>query len=100
MNENTKPTTAEVAEIFRRLRALKSHFGVKPNKDERTVALIGACIAEGFNTQARIVGALTVLKIRKAHVESLLSYHTGTDPTRHAWQLGDDQRYRLLDKYA
>jgi hypothetical protein len=100
MTKTKKLAAAEVTAIFRRLRALKASFGFKPNKDDRTTALIGACIAEGFDSRPQIIGALSKLEIPRAHVESLLSRYLGDDPDQHLWRLGEDQRYCLLDRYA
>lgn len=99
MTDTKNLTAAEVAAIFRRLRALKASFGFKPNRDDRTAALIGACIAEAFDSRPQIIGALKRLEVPQAHVESLLSRYEGDDPDQHLWQLGEDQRYRLLAKY-
>lgn len=86
MNDTNRRSREGDAVIFRALRALKASFGPKANKDDRAVALIGACIIEGIDTEARIVGALRRLDIKEAHVRALLRCHDGDDPELHAWR--------------
>lgn len=95
MAEFNDRSPEEVNATFRRLRALKASFGSKPNKEERTTAMIGAMIAEGFTTRARIVGASRKLDLNQSHVVIMLENRTGTDPQYHLWTF-DDGQYRLI----
>lgn len=88
---------AEVDAIFERLRALKKQFGRSPNKNELAIALIGACILEGFDTRARIVGALATLGLDRSHAVLVLRENEGKDPAQHVWELDGNGHYRLHD---
>jgi hypothetical protein len=96
MNNEDLLSRDDVDAAFRALRTLKASFGLKPNKDDVTVTLIGACITEGFDTERRIIGALRRLNIHEAHVRALLRYHTGDDPERHLWREGKGGRYVMV----
>ena len=85
----------EDAEVFRRLRGLKRRFGPKPNKTELTIALITACILEGWDTRSRIVGAFRTLDQNYRHAVLMLTEGTGSDPKRHRWEVDADGHYRL-----
>ena len=95
MNETDNRSPEELAETFQRLRALKKSFGLKPNKDDRTTAIIAAMIEEGFVTRARIVGAARRLELNQSHVVITLKDRTGTDPQYHLWS-SEDGNYRLI----
>lgn len=87
---------AERNAIFRRLRQLNSSFGRKRNLNEVAATLIAACIAEGFDTSARIIGALVRLKFKPNHVCGILNQHEGRNPSCHLWQ-SSGERYHLLE---
>ena len=87
----------EINAIFRRLRQLKASFGRKPNMDRVGVALIGACITEGFDRSDRIIGALVKLALNRMHVGQLLRRHDEDGAGPPYWRLEADGRYRLLD---
>ena len=84
--------------ILDRLRALKAECG--PNKHDQAIALISACILDGWNTHKQIVGALGPLGMNPAHVRIILEEGTGTSPARHFWRLDKEGRFSLLEPAA
>ena len=71
---------AEVDEIFQRLRELKSNFCRPTNAADRLTAMIAACIDEGINTAARIIGTAHRLGFDKRHTRRVLRSGVG-----HTW---------------
>ena len=86
---------AETTETFRRLFALKRSFGPRPNKNDLAIALIGACILEGFDNFFRIQGAMRALGSKDGHILSILSGGTGDDPHHYSWRCDAKGRYSL-----
>lgn len=82
---------------FARLRGLLASFGPETNKHERVLVLISACIVEGMDTFARIIGALVRLGFNRKHVALLLKEGTGNSAEQHRWRKGADGRYSLID---
>ncbi len=82
--------------IFHRLRTITFSFGTKPNKNLLAKSLITACIEEGLNSKNRIVGALAVLGLNRAHTISVLNNQTGTDSGIHTWNMNSLGKYELL----
>ncbi len=89
-------TDSSDAAVFGRLRALKARCG--PNKHDQAIALIAACILEGWNTGKRIVGALGAIGMNPRHVGKMLSDGAGASPDRHFWRRSQDGRYSLHDE--
>ncbi len=81
--------------LFDRLSELQADCG--PNKHDQATALITACILEGLNTGARIVGALTGLGMNPGHVWIVLKEGTGANPDRHHWRRDENGIYSLLE---
>ncbi len=98
MINNTELTSAESNAIFRRLRELKGQVRRGSNQHESCIVMIAACICEGFDTRRRIVGAMTRLGFKQAHVILMLKEGQGRNPAQHRWRLGDDERYALHDE--
>ncbi len=86
------------AGVFRRLRLLQQACG--PNKHHQAIALITACIEEGWNTRARIVGALSQLGFDERHAAMTVIKNAGPNPVRHHWQPDEKGVYRLHDDPA
>jgi hypothetical protein len=82
--------------LFERLRQLKAACG--PNKHDLAIVLVSACILEGLDTRARIVGALRKLGLNYRHVAIILEDGTGDNPQQHRWQRDTEDRYRLHDE--
>lgn len=82
---------AEVNAIFGRLRALIEACGPGTNKNDRLTVLINACIDEGINTGARIVGAAKKLGFNDEHAGAVLRSGIGD-----RWAREDDGTYRNL----
>ncbi len=81
--------------VLYRLRALKSECG--PNKHDQAIALITACILEGWNTAGQIVGALKAIGMKPGHIWIMLDNGTGASPGRHYWRRDEDGRYSQHD---
>lgn len=90
-------TYAESDKVYRHLWDLKRSFDPKANRRERAVAMIGACILNGFNTRLQILKGLRSRGLSVDHFLGLLDDHTGTVPGIHLWRLDDDGQYYLLD---
>lgn len=75
------------------LRGLQRDCG--PNRNDQAVALITACIEEGWSTRARIVGALKALGFDGRHAAIMLNDNAGSDPAGHRWQRDQTGVYRL-----
>ncbi len=86
-------TREQLNEFFRGLRELDHACRANGSKHDRAIALICACIDEGVDTGARIVGALKRLGFNAQHVGKLLHDYTGNDPSRHHWQRDEAGRY-------
>jgi hypothetical protein len=97
VDSTTQRSREDIAVSFRALRALKASFGPKPNKDDRMIALIGACIIEGFDTEPQIIGALRTIGMKEAHARALLRHHDGVDAELHAWRRGPEGRYVITE---
>lgn len=91
---------SEITAKFRRLRDLKASFGTKANKNEVTIALIGACILEGFDDWYRLEGALRKLDVKQGQIKSILNRWAGHDPSCHRWWRAQDGKYRLHETTA
>ncbi len=92
------PAASGSAVFLDGLRDLQRDCG--PNCNDQAVALITACIEEGWNTRARIVGALKALGFDYRHAAIMLKDNAGPDPVRHRWQCGETGVYRLHDDPA
>lgn len=77
---------------FDRLRKLMVRCG--KNKNDRAIAVISACIMEGFDTRPRIIGALKHLGFNPRHAAMILNDGTGR-PDSHWWHRDADGRYSL-----
>lgn len=87
------PVDQDTKAAFDRLRATLDACG--PKKDARAIAGIAACIAEGMNTRARIVGALRELNLDYRHVNIVLNTSTADDPARGLWKRDAEGIYTL-----
>ena len=88
-------STDDAAAIFGRLRELANQCEIGGvNRNDAGIALITACIEEGFDTRPRIVGALKALGFDRGHIAILLKEETGADPRRHRWAQDDEGRSR------
>ena len=95
----TPPTAcsgAETKAVFGRLRALAAVCGT--NKHDIAMALITACILEGWDTGPQIIGTLSKLDLNPGHVAIILKEATGTNPELHLWRRDVEGRYSLLDE--
>lgn len=86
-------SSAEAKAVFARLRALAADCGT--NKHDVAIALITACIIEGWDTGPQIIGTLCKLGLDRRHVAILLKESAGTNPDRHFWRRDGDGRYSL-----
>jgi hypothetical protein len=75
------------------LRCLLDDCG--PNKNDRAIVLITACISDGVNTGREIIARGVSLGLDPAHVALILSKDAGSNPDRHRWQRGGDGVYYL-----
>lgn len=91
----TASSGAEAKAVFRRLRALAADCGT--NKHEIAIALITACILEGWDTGPQIIGALKKLDFDHRHVAILLKQFAGTNLDRHLWRRDEEGQYSLLE---
>lgn len=81
----------EVDAIFQRLRQLKASCAGKTNSDDRVAMLIAACIDEGMDTDARIIGAIKRLGFERQRAVTVLRGGVGQ-----LWEPTEDGRFRNL----
>jgi len=67
-----------------------------PNKNDRAVALIGACIGDGVARKGEIVSVGARLGLNPRHVAAILDQDTGTNPERYRWQRDAKGTYSIL----
>lgn len=79
----------DVTAFFVDLRALQRACGFKADKHSTGIVLISACIDNGVNTRARIVGVLRKLNFKESHVVALLRDGTGGDPSNRRWWIDE-----------
>ncbi len=84
-------------EVFSGLRALMDTLGRNHDRNERAIILAMACIGEGWNTRAQIVGASKKLGFDPKHVAIIVNRGTGPSPVRHRWWADADHRLHLHD---
>jgi hypothetical protein len=77
------------------LRCLLDDCG--PNKNDRAIVLITACISDGVNTGPEILARGVRLGLHPAHVALILSKDAGSNPNRHRWRRDDQGTYSLLN---
>lgn len=87
--------SASPAGSYAALRELLNTCG--PNKNDRAVALISACIGDGAATRGEIVSVGARLGLNSRHVAAILDQDTGTNPERHRWQRDRKGTYSFLD---
>ena len=80
-------------QIFSEVRQLIADCCPTGNKHEQAIVAIEAFIIAGFDTRARIVGALRRLGFDNGHVHIVLKQETGK-MDHHRWRVADG-RYRL-----
>jgi AraC-like DNA-binding protein len=68
-----------------------------PNKNDRAIVLIGACIGDGVATKGKIVSVGARFGLNPRHVAAILDQDTGTNPERHRWQRDGKGNYSLLN---
>lgn len=67
-----------------------------PNKNDRAITLISACIGDGVNTEREIIGMGKRLGLNPKHVAVILKQDAGNNPALHRWHRGESGIYRLL----
>ena len=88
-------TLKKPVDFGQRLKRLHVACAAGGNKNDSAVALITACIEEGIDTRARIIGALEPLGFDYRHVAIQLQRGTGTNAAQDRWRLDPDGRYHL-----
>jgi hypothetical protein len=68
-----------------------------PNKNHRAITLIGACIADGFDTKGAIISAGIRMGLNNRHVARILDEGTGRNPELRRWRRDPDGTYSLLN---
>ena len=96
MEDNEQNEEAASAVVFEELRALQRACG-EADKNDQATALIHACIANGWDTRKRIVGALRQLGFNYKHVAMVLKFGTGRNPEQHRWRMDDDGSYSSIE---
>lgn len=81
--------------VIERLKRLHATCTAGGNKNDTAVALITACLEEGVDTRARIIGALEPLGFNYKHIAIMLQRGTGNTPERDRWRLDMAGRYHL-----
>lgn len=72
--------------------------GPNANKHDQANVLISACIMEGLDNGARIVGALKRLGFRPRHVSIVLKEGTGGSASSSHWRRDARGRYSLHEE--
>lgn len=93
------PSKAETDEFFADMRGLIAGWE-KVSKPDIAIILITACLVFGFDTRARIVGALRHLGCDYRHVVITLKTETGNNPLLHRWKLDPEGHYSLHPELA
>ena len=92
---NDRHTPRDMNDIYRDLdELLASCAGA--NLHDQAIVGINFCIDEGIDLGAQIIGALRRKGFNPRHIGKLLHDLSGSNPARHRWQRGDDDRYRNL----
>lgn len=80
-------------ELFNGFRELLDSCGLETSKHDRAIVLIEACIDQGIDTRARIVGVAKHLGFEHGHIAILLAQNTGRSPDSYRWQRDKDGQY-------
>ena len=85
---------ADIDAVFRNLRALdQSLVDSGVNKNDRVLLLINACINQGIDTGARIVGTVVQLGFNRQHVGMTLKHGLQRQPEWPNWGRHDAGTY-------
>jgi hypothetical protein len=68
-----------------------------PNKNDRAVVLISACIGDGVATKGEIIGTGMRLGLNPRHIAAILDRDTGDNPERYRWRCDEGGTYSLLN---
>ena len=92
---NDRNSPRPVNDIYRDLRELLDACAGTNLHDQAMVG-ISFCIDEGIDQGPQIIGALRRMGFNPRHIGKLLHDLAGSNPARHRWQRGKDDRYRNL----
>lgn len=96
MENNQLNEDAANAALFEELRALQRNCG-DADKNDQAIVLIHGCIAIGWDSRKRVVGALRHLGFNYRHVAIILDRGTGDSAEQHRWRVDGDGRYSSIE---
>lgn len=92
---NDRKTPRDINDIYRDLDELLANCA-GTNLHDQVIVGIHFCIDEGIDLGSQIIGVLRRKGFNPRHIGKLLHDFSGSNPARHRWQRGEDDRYRNL----